>query len=371
VSEPVVVRPVRTAADLRAFIGLPYRLHRHEPAWVAPLRWEVRKQLSRAKNPFFQHAETEYLLASRREVVQGRIAAIHNRAHNAFHDDRVGFFGFFDCVNDPAVAGALFDRAAAWLRIHGLDTMRGPASPSTNDQCGLLVAGFDSPPTLLSPHNPPYYVNLIEQAQFSKSRDLYQYRISDAEMPRRLERADPVTERQGITLRSLDLKRFGDDLARIKLIYNRAWAGNWGFVPMTDAEIDYLAARLKPLVVPDLVVFAERRGETIGFAVALPDLNSVLRTNPSGRLIPGAVKLLKAGRSVSRIRIVLLGLLEEHRLTGADALMYQWIWRRGQALGYCWAEAGWVLEDNAMMINALVRLGFQNYKTLRLYDRPL
>ncbi|MBI2071550.1 MAG: N-acetyltransferase [Gemmatimonadetes bacterium] len=367
----VVVRPVQSAADLNRFIALPYDLYRGDPHWVPPLRMDVRALLSRKKNPFFQHAEAEYFLAQRGAIV-GRITAIHNRAHNQFHDDSVGFFGFFECGDDQEVADALFAGAAGWLKARGLTAMRGPASFSTNDECGLLVEGFDTPPTLLSPHNPPYYPRLVERAGFAKARDLFQYQSTNPTMPERLLRgARRLTERKNIRLRRLDLKHFGDEVERIKRVYNAAWEKNWGFIPMTDAEIDHLAKQLKPVVVPDLVVFAERDGDVIGFAAALPDLNVALKKNPSGRLFPGIVKILWAARKISRIRILLLGLLKEYRLSGADALMYHWIWEKGYALGYRWAEAGWVLEDNPAMINAIERLGFQRYKTLRVYDRPL
>jgi hypothetical protein len=372
----VVVRPVTTAADLRAFIGFPYRLHRGDPHWVPQLRMDVRKLLSREKNPFFQHAEAEYFLAVRpageAAGVVGRIAAIHNRAHNEFHQDRAGFFGFFEGVDDQAVASALFDAAAAWLKARGLTVMRGPASFSTNDECGLLVQGFDTPPAVMGSHNPAYYVPMLERAGFVRAKDLIQYQTTNPDMPERLVRgARLIAERKGITLRRLDLKHFKEEVDRIKRVYNQAWEKNWGFVPMTDAEIDHMAAQLKPVVVPDLVVFAEREGETIGFAAALPDLNVALKANPSGRLFPGILKVLWAARRITRIRILLLGLLKEYRMTGADALMYHWIWEKGYALGYRWAEAGWILDDNTAMNNALLRMGFQPYKTLRLYDRPL
>jgi len=370
-SDGVVVRPVSTAADLNRFIAFPYRLLRGDPYWVPPLRMDVKTLLSKKKNPFFQHAEAEYFLAERDGVV-GRIAAIHNRAHNDFHNDRVGFFGFFDAVDDQVVANALFDAAAAWLKPRGLTQVRGPASFSTNDECGLLVDGFDTPPTLLNPHNPPYYVRLVEDAGFVKAKDLYQFQSVNPTMPERLIRgAQLIAQRKKITLRKLDMKHFDEEVTRIKQVYNAAWERNWGFVPMTDHEIDHLAKQLKPVVVPDLVVFAEREGKLIGFAAALPDLNVALKRNPSGRLFPGIVKVLWAARKITRIRILLLGLLKEYRMTGADALMYHWIWEKGYALGYRWAEAGWTLDDNTAINNALVQLGFQHYKTLRFYDRPV
>jgi hypothetical protein len=370
------VRPVRTTADLRRFIAFPYALHRGDPQWVPPLRMDVKKMLDQQKNPFFHRAAAEYILAERRnggtaEVV-GRIAAIHNRAHNEFHGDQVGFFGFFECVDDQAVADALFAAAADWLRARGLDTMRGPASFSTNDECGLLVDGFDTPPTLLNPHNPRYYVGLVERAGFVKSKDMYQYQLTNPELPERLVRgARLLAQRKKITLHKLDMRRWDEAIETIKAIYNSAWEKNWGFVPMTDEEVDYLAAQLKPVVVPDLVVFCKQEGKTIGFAAALPDLNVALKTNPSGHLFPGVLKILWAARGVTRIRIWALGLLQEYRMSGADALMYHWIWEKGYALGHRWAEAGWILEDNTAMNNGLLRMGFEAYKTLRLYDRPL
>lgn len=369
---PVVVRPVRTAADLRRFIALPYRLHRGDPNWVPRLRVEVKQALSRKKNPFFQHAEAEYFLAEVNSEAVGRIAAIHNWLHNEFHQDTAGFFGFFECRDDQAVANALFEAAAAWLKERGLTVMRGPTSFSTNDECGLLVEGFDTPPTILSPYNPPYYVHLVEEAGFQKAKDLFQYESTSPQIPERLIRgARLIAQRQQITLRSLNLRAFDQEVETVKALYNQAWEKNWGFVPLTDAEIDHLAAQLKPVVVPDLVVFAEKDGQAIGLGMALPDFNQALKVNPSGRLFPGILKVLWASRQIRRIRVLLLGLLKEYRRSGADVLMYQWIWEKGYALGYRWAEAGWVLEDNAPMNNAIIRVGFRRYKTLRLYDRPL
>lgn len=366
------MRPVRTGADLERFIAFPYRLHRRDPLWVPQLRMDVRKLLSREKNPFFQHAEAEYYLAERDGAVIGRIAAIHNRTHNEFHEDTVGFFGFFDCINEQPVATQLLDTAAGWLRERGLTVIRGPASFSTNDDCGLLVEGFDTPPTLLTPYTPRHYPTLLEQAGFAKAKDLLLYQTVNNQLPERLVRgAKLIAKRKGITLRTLDKTRFEEEVELIKRVYNSAWEKNWGFIPMTDAEIDHLAKDLKPVVVPDLVVFAEKDGELLGFAVALPDLNVALKTNPSGRLFPGLLKILWAARKIQRIRILLLGLFPEHRGSGADALMYHWIWSRGYELGYRWAEAGWILEDNAPMNNGLVRMGFEPYKTLRMYDRAL
>ena len=365
--------PVHDGRDLERFIAFPYDHYRGDPLWVPQLRMDVRTLLSPKKNPFFQHAEAQYFVGRADGRTVGRIAAIKNDAHNREHGDRVGFYGFFESVNDQAVARALFDAAAASLRAQRCDTMRGPMSPSINDECGLLVEGFDTPPTLMMPHNPPYYVALHTGYGFAKAKDLIAFEsLHGDKLPERLTRgARLVAERKGITLRGLDMKRFTAEVELIKSLYNQMWDKNWGFVPLTDAEIDHLAKQLKPIVVPELVCFAERAGETIGFGVALPDLNVALKHNPSGRLFPGILKILWHARRISRARVLLLGVIHEHRMTGVDALMYHWIWEKANARGINWGEGGWILEDNPAMINGALHLGFAPYKTYRVYDKPL
>ena len=369
---PVTLEAVGSGRSLSRFVALPYRLHTSDPLWTPPLRMEVRKLLSRQKNPFFEHAEAEYFLARREGRVVGRIAAIHNRLHNEVHGDKAGFFGFFECEDDAAAAGALFDAVAAWLRARGLDTMRGPANFSVNDEIGLLVDGFDTPPVLMMPHNPRRYVPLVEGAGFTKAKDLIVFQRAATALPQRLaDGAALLEKRYKIRTRSIDMKRFGDEVALVKKLYNAAWQKNWGYVPMTEHEIDHLAKQLKQIVVPELVIFAEREGETIGFAVALPDLNVALRRNRSGRLFPGIVKILWAARGIHRLRIALLGALPEWQGRGVDALLYKRIWETAMQLGYDWGEAGWILEDNQPMVNGLVRMGFEPYKTYRVYDRAV
>lgn len=358
--------------DLDRFIAFPYDHYRGDPLWVGQLRRDMRTLLSPERNPFFQHAEAQYFLAHRNGHAVGRIGAIKNDAHTRAHQDRVGFYGFFESVNDEDVATALFGAAAAWLRGKGFAVMRGPMSPSINDECGLLVEGFDSPPTLMMPHNPPYYVDLHDRYNLTKAKDLIVYQSTTTELPARIVRAASViAQRKGITLRGLNMKRFDHEVELVKALYNRAWERNWGFVPLSDAEIDHLARQLKPIVVPDLICFAERDGEVIGFAVGLPDLNVALRRNPSGRLFPGILKVLWYARQPTRLRIPLLGVVKEYRSSGVDALLYHWIWTRGIAHGFRWGEGGWILEDNAAMNNGALGLGFRPYKTYRIYDKSL
>ena len=341
------------------------------------MRRDVSALLSRRKNPFFEHADAEYFLAERGDEVVGRIAAISNRLHNETHGDRVGFFGFFESVNDQAVADALFAAADGWCRARGHDVVRGPASFSVNDECGLLVDGFDSPATIMMPHNPRYYVELVERAGFAKAKDLLVYQGGAMDhyipVPERLARGtELIRQRQGITLRPLDMKRFETDVGRIKQIYNAAWERNWGFVPMTEHEIDHLAAQFKPVVIPEIVPFAEKDGQAIGFGIVLPDLNEVFRHSRSGRLLPLLPRLLWTlkTRRFRRARIILLGILPEYRGKGIDAMLYHWIWTRCGELGITWGEAGWILEDNPAMNAGLEKMTFRVYKTYRLYDRP-
>jgi GNAT superfamily N-acetyltransferase len=338
----------------------------------------MRTLLSPRKNPFFEHAEAQYFLAERDGVVVGRIAAIANRLHNDFHADRVGFFGFFETELDQDIASALLDAAAGWLRDRGFDTMRGPASFSTNDECGLLVDGFETPPVIMMPHNPRQYPTLLESAGFRKARDLLVYQGgsmgSVVPTPERLTRGvELIRKRMGLTLRALRLEEFSREVERIKAMYNKSWERNWGFIPLTDHEIDHLAAQFKPVVVPELAPFIEKDGEPVGFALALPDLNVPFRRNRQGRLLPGVVRLLfdLKTRRIRRMRILLLGVLPEYRGKGLDALLYHWLWETGNQRGIHWAEAGWILEDNIAMNTGLVKIGFTVYKTYRLYDRPL
>jgi len=374
----VTVRPASDARALKKFIDVPYRLHARDPLWVPPLRRDVKILLSRSKNPFFEHADAEYFLAERDDQIVGRIAAISNRLHNETHQDNVGFFGFFECIDDQAAADALLATATEWCRARGHDILRGPASFSTNDECGLLVDGFDRPPTIMMPHNPPYYIGLLERAGFIKAKDLLVYEGGSMEhfvpVPERLTRATEVMmKRAGVTFRPLNIKDFHAEVERVKVLYNACWEKNWGFIPMTDHEIDHLAVQFKPVVVPDQVPFAIKDGKIIGFALALPDFNVVFRTNRSGRMFPVVLKLLWALKlkKIRRCRVLLLGVLPEFRGRGIDSALYHWIWTKSGDHGMYWAEGGWVLEDNPAIRQGLEKMTFVVYKTYRLYDKPI
>ncbi|MBX3147250.1 MAG: hypothetical protein KF785_10820 [Gemmatimonadales bacterium] len=352
-------------------------MHARDLSWVPPLRRDVELLLSPKKNPFFEHAEAAYFLAERDGTVVGRIGAIHNRLHNTTHGDQVGFFGFFESIDDLAVTEALCAEASRWLAARGLTTMRGPASPSVNDEYGLLISAFDRPNTIMMPHNPSYYPSLLERAGLTVVRTLVAFEGGREDRaipaPERIVRAvDLAKKRYGVTIRALRLSDFKAEVDRVKSLYNRCWEDNWGAVPMTDHEIDHLAAQFRPVVVPEMVPFAEKDGVPIGFGLALPDFNQVLRSNRKGRIFPAALKLLWSlkTRRLRRARILLLGVLPEYRGKGVDAALYHWIWTHSTARQIYWGEAGWVLEDNPAMNAGLVKMGFTPYKRFAIYERP-
>lgn len=299
----------------------------------------------------------------------GRIAAVHNDLHVERHHENTGFFGLFECEPDPAVSRALFDAAAAWLRNRGLDTMRGPASFSLNQECGLLVRGFEGPPVVMMPFNPPWYEQLVEAYGFTKAKDLLAYYLPNAVPTERMLRlADKLRERYRITIRTLDKRRFWEEVALVRQVYNEAWQENWGHIPMTEAELTYMAKQLKPVVDPTLVVFAEAEGELAGFGLALPDLNIPLK-QMNGRLFPfGWVKALWYARKITTARILILGVLQKHRRSGVAELMELELLKNGPAHGIVNAEFSWILEDNMMMRTPLEKLGATVYRVYRMYD---
>ena len=369
----IEIRTVVSKKDTEEFVRLPWAIYKDYPQWVPPLLMDRRKLIDREKNPFYKHSEAEFFLAYRDGHVAGRIGAILNHNHNREHKENIGFFGFFECVNDQSVADALFKAAREKLKKYGVTAVRGPANPSVNDEYGLLVDGFDLPPVVLMTYNPPYYAELIERAGFRKVKDLYSYGLSqETVMSERLERISRmVKEREGLTFRTLNMDDFKGEVDRIKSLYNRAWMYNWGAVPMTDEEFDCLAKDLKPVIVPELVIIAEYKEEPIGFALSLPDLNVALKHNKRGWLIPGFFCLMRYRKKIHSVRIVVLGVVRERLNTGAANVLFYETAKRGMKLGYYTGEAGWVLEDNVRMIRAAEFMNGKRYKTYRIYESTI
>jgi len=369
----VSVQPVSSKKDTNRFIRFAWKIYDGSPHWVPPLLMDRRKLMDKEKNPFYKHSEAEFFLAHREGELVGRIGAIVNHNHNKEHNENIGFFGFFECINDQSVADALFGTATKWLKARGVTAVRGPANPSVNDEYGLLIDGFDRPPVILMPYNPPYYATLIEKAGFKKIKDLYAYHVSKEHvMTEKLQRvSEMVRQREGLTFRSLNMNDFDNEVARIKEVYNRAWQYNWGAVPMTDDEFLALAKDLKPVVVPELVVIAEYKGEPIGFSLSVPDLNIVLKHNKRGYLLPGLFRMMCQKKKINWVRILVLGVVRERQRTGAASVLFYETARRGIGLGYFDGEASWVLEDNTMMNRAAELMKGDRYKTYRIYQMSL
>jgi hypothetical protein len=371
------IRPVASRGDLRRFVDFPYRLYdaKEHANWVAPLRVAVYDALDRKKNPFYRDAERELFLAMRGGEVVGRIAAIENRAHNRFHDDRVGFFGFFECIDDQRAADWLFRAAAGWLSLRGLTTMRGPMNPSTNYECGLLVQGFEHRPTFMTAWNPPYYDALCRGAGLAKAKDLLAFWFPAAEpgyaLPEFVERqADRALERGRISFRDLDPKHFDREVAACWEIYNDAWERNWGFVPFSQAEFEHMAKDMKHLLWPQLAFMASVDGSPAGFMLAVPDYNEVLVANRGGRLFPlGLVRMLLGKRTIKTARVMALGVKREFRTRSILALFTREVMRRGLAMGKIGAEASWLLEDNQLIVKPMQAMGARERMRWRVYDR--
>lgn len=369
----VAVEPIATRRERAAFVDLPYRLHRHEPQWVAPLRMLERERLDPRKNPALAGKQHALFLARQGKSVVGRIAAFTRNPGPSGSERRCdeGGFGFFDAIDDPRVATALVERARAWLVEHGRQTMVGPMAFSTNEECGVLVEGFETPPTLLNVHNPPYYDRLLRAAGLRKAKDLLQFQKHDLTLPERYQRtANRRLERLGVTIRTASRATLEEDARTVGRIFNDAWSENWGFEELSEAEIVQRARDLRRILRPDWVAVAERDGRPVGVGVALPDLNVVLRRHPSGALLPNLLGTLWMMRRVRRIRVPLLGVARELRQNGLEAAMLSMLWRNTTEQGVVWAEAGWVLEDNVAMRNVLERVGFEHYKTQRMYELP-
>lgn len=367
---------VRRAADRRlvkAFVELPYVLYAGDPHWVPPLRRDEYRRLDPRKNPFLAHADMDLWVAvDDRGRACGRIAAIEDREHNDFHHERIAWFGFFE-AQDSRAAQALLAAAERWGSERGCTAIRGPVNPSLNESAGLLVQGFDDDPYLLMPYNPPHYAGLVEGAGYHKAKDLLAWDL-DATVPLggRIERlADRIRRRHDVTIRRADMKHYFRDLGLMNAVYRSAWQANWGFVPPTEAEMKQLATDLRPVIDPDLVLFAEIGGRAVGCVVALPDVNQVLK-RMRGNLLPfGLWHFLNRRRIITRARLALLGVLSEYRNLGLYPLLISEIYRRGVANGYTRGELSWTLEDNDSVNAGISAAGGVVYKTYRIYEKSL
>ena len=367
----LTVEVIEDPRGLSAFIRFPEILYRDDPCWVAPLRRDVRTRLS-ASNPFFAHADARLFLARWDREVVGRVAAIVDRWHLERWEDGAGFFGFFEVIADDSVAGSLFEAARGWLRVQGLAVLRGPFNPSTNDVCGLLTDGFQYPPRIMMPHNPSYYPTLLERAGLRPVRELLSYELDvPPALPEAVSRVASAASGSGVRVRSLDPSRLSAEAEAFRSIYNAAWSENWGFVPMSESEAAWMASHLRPVLVPELVLFAEWDGRPVGLFLCLPDLNPALRLL-RGRVTPlGLLRFLLRRRRADELRVILLGVLPQFRRRGIEALLLQEAFGAMRRLGYRRAELGWIDEENAVTRRAAERWGARVVKRYRIYEGAL
>ena len=367
------IHPVKTKSQRKTFVKFPWEIYRHDPNWVPPLIIDRMDFLDKKKNPFFKHSEAELFLAEKNGEIVGRIAAILNKRHLETYHDNVGFFGFFECIDDQQIAGALLDRASEWLADRGLTSIRGPMSFTINDEAGLLVDGFDMPPMVMMTYNPPYYEKLITDHGLRKAQDLYAYRMTAPEfVPERLTRALSLIEKKlNIRIRNIDMKDFDAEVDRIHEVYTQAWEENWGAIPLTRDEVHKIAKDLKLIIDPDLVFMVEAGDRPVGVSVILPNINEAIR-HANGRLLPfGLIKILWHKRYIQSARALILGVLKEYRLRALDAAMMAKVGEVGLKKGYKWGEMSWVLESNTAMRRVLDRVGAEVYKTYRVYEKEI
>lgn len=356
--------------ELKQFVELPYTLYRNDPYWVAPLRIAVKELLDRRKHPFYANAEAEFFLARREGRVVGRIAAILDRTHNKVHGEQAGFFGFFESIDDGAVAEALLAQAREWVTGRGARFLRGPVNPSTNYECGMLIDGFDSSPMVMMTYNPRYYPALMEGVGLRKSKDLLAYRSHADRID--LEKIDRLSQRvlkkNGVRVRPINMKDFANEVERVWQVYASAWSRNWGFVPMTREEFFAQGKEMKQILKPELVLIGEVGDRVVGFGLALPDINQALKP-AGGSLFPtGLLKILYHQRLIKRVRVLALGVVPEHQASGLPAVFYATLVRNARKLGYGECEMSWILEDNVLMNRSLEVMGAKRYKTYRIYD---
>lgn len=375
----VSFEPSQNKKERKRFIDLAWKIYAKDPAWVPPLRLSVEDNLDTKKNPFYKHARIICWNAYRGEEHVGRIAAIVDARHNEFHNEKTGFWGFFESVNDAAVAKKLFEVAEEWIKTQGMKVARGPANPSLNHECGLVINAFEREPYVMMTHNPPYYVDLIEKNGYGKAKDLLAFDMTPEHFDPRIKRvAEKVKKRGKLEIRPINMKKFAEEVQTIREIYNKAWEKNWGFVPMDELEFKHMAKQLKDVLWPEFCQLGFIDGKPVGFALSLPDLNQVLKDIPNGKLLPFGIFTLLSGlkpkkKKIKRVRVITLGVIPELRASGMASVFYYEAYKAAEDMQLTEpSEMSWILEDNKDMIASIEAFaGRPAYKTFRLYDKSL
>lgn len=374
----ITVRPVASKRDRTDFVKFPWQIYQNDPLWVPPLVLERLEYIDPRKHPFYAHGSAVPLLAYQGERIVGRILVSDDPNYNRQHQSNAGCFGMFESVNDQAVADALLDAAADWLRQRGRTELLGPIDYSTNYASGLLIHGFHMPPRIMMNHNPPYYMELLENWGLQKAKDLFAWWFVDSKdmLNKWSARSNRLKERGAITIRPFRVKDFEAEVARCKALYNQAWQNNWGFVPMTDEEFDHLGQNLRRFARPELLLLAEVEGEAVGFSMTLPDLNEAIRPL-NGRIfrfgLPiGLFRLRRNYKRIRTARLVTMGVLDKYRRRGVAELLILKTLECGKLdMHYTSAELGWTLEDNHLINRTIEAVGAEQYKTYRIYQKRL
>ncbi len=362
---------------LKQFIRFPHKLYKDDRNYVPSLNLLQEDMLGKKSNPFFQHGDACYFLAVNEEnEISGRIAAIFNKVHLDIYNDGSGFFGYFDCINDPHVADQLLEKAASWLRAKGLTKMAGPENLTTNDSVGILTKGFDDPPCFLMPYNFPYYKNLLEQNGCKKILTLFSYKTELLTLPENIFQQSAALkdrlQKKGITLRYLDMENFNHEMIALQKVYNEVNKTNWGFMPLDEMAFKHMANDLRKLIDKESVLFAEKEGKLVGFMVTVPDYNQVFKKIPNGKLLPfGWWHLLRGRKFVSRIRIMIMGILPECRGLGIDWCLYADVADYAKRNHLNYGEACYVMENNIAMNKMMKALGAHIVKEYELFERAI
>jgi len=370
------IKEIVFGKEIGKFINFPHDLYANDPNYTPEIFIGQKDMMDPKKFPFHKYGNVKYYIATQNDKIVGRIAAINNPHYNQHHKSNVGFFGFFDAINDQDVVNALLKKAEEFAIQNGYDALIGPTNFTTNETAGVLVEGYSEPAKIMMTYNAPYYSELLEKSNYIKEMDLYAYMIRTADVSEKSLRLSSMIEQRlktrGITIRNVSLKNIDEEAKKIKKVYNAAWDENWGFVPFTDEEFEFLKNDLKMILDEKFAYIAEKDGEPIGFNITLPNINEILIKNKRGKLFPfGIFRLLFGKKNIKYVRIIALGVVEEYRKAGIEAIFFAKNIQQAQNSGILGGEASWVLENNESMRAAAEHLNGVKYKTYRLYRKNL